>query len=267
MQTGGTDNTERLQKMIARLVATNPAGQGLSLIGGFRYRLLDDGVRRSLDVDYHWDGELSEKQTRLAQLFESRLLPEAKRRLGFEGRVTTDANPGTASPFVRVVNLAFWRGDQTGERIQVPVDITRIICLDRPSVRTVDGVVYRTVSDADLIESKVMSVFTRRWLEYRDLVDLFLFASHLVPDYVERVHRKLEMSQTSPVVLAARLSDLLGHRDYHGRAIDELVSTQLEPHASDSIRAAGGGVVVLVAALAILTKLQPGHSRNPGRDK
>lgn len=254
--------------MIVRLVATNPVGQGLNLIGGFRYRLLDDGPRRSLDVDYHWDGELSEKQARLAQLFKSRLLPEVKRRLGFEGSVNTDASPTFLPPFVRVVNLAFWREDQTGGRIQIPVDITRIICLDRPSVRTVDGVIYRTASDADLIESKVISVFTRTRLEHRDLVDLFLFASHLVPDYVKRVHQKLETLQTRSIVVAARLSDLLGHRDYHERAIDELVSTQLDPHASDNIQAAGGGAVVLGAALAILTKLQTDQaSGNPGSKK
>ena len=51
--------TDRLQRVIARLVATNPAGVNLLLIGGFRYRLLDNSQRFSVDIDYHWEGNLT----------------------------------------------------------------------------------------------------------------------------------------------------------------------------------------------------------------
>lgn len=52
------NDTEIIQKMIARTVATHPAGRNLMLIGGFRYRLLDSSVRTSNDIDYHRDGDL-----------------------------------------------------------------------------------------------------------------------------------------------------------------------------------------------------------------
>ena len=45
--------TDRLQRVVARLVATSPAGVNLLLIGGFRYRLLDNSQRFSVDIDYH----------------------------------------------------------------------------------------------------------------------------------------------------------------------------------------------------------------------
>jgi hypothetical protein len=37
--------TEQIQRLAAALVATHPSGAGLALIGGFRYRLLDRGLR------------------------------------------------------------------------------------------------------------------------------------------------------------------------------------------------------------------------------
>ena len=67
---------EQIQRMVAALVATQPAGAGLCLVGGFRYRLLDRAVRLSVDIDYHWMGDLAAKQQALAELFRRRLLEQ-----------------------------------------------------------------------------------------------------------------------------------------------------------------------------------------------
>ncbi len=42
---------ERIQRVIVRMIATSPAGVNLLLIGGFRYRLLDQSQRFSVDID------------------------------------------------------------------------------------------------------------------------------------------------------------------------------------------------------------------------
>jgi hypothetical protein len=60
--------TDRLQRVIGRLVAISPAGVNLLLIGGFRYRLLDNSQRFSMDIDYHWGGDLEAKQGELLAL-------------------------------------------------------------------------------------------------------------------------------------------------------------------------------------------------------
>lgn len=44
--------TDRLQRVVARLVATSPPGVNLLLIGEFRYRLLDNSQRFSVDIAY-----------------------------------------------------------------------------------------------------------------------------------------------------------------------------------------------------------------------
>ena len=49
---------DRLQRVVASLIASSPAGVNLLLIGGFRYRLLDNSQRFSVDIDYHWGGDL-----------------------------------------------------------------------------------------------------------------------------------------------------------------------------------------------------------------
>src|SRR5450830_1288091 len=117
---------EEIQKMAAKIVATNPAGNRLLLIGGFRYRLLDASARTSTELDYHWQGELEEKQQELIVLFKTKLLPEVNRAFGYEGTVRPVAGPDFESDNVKVVELAFYKTDVPESRIEIPVDITRI---------------------------------------------------------------------------------------------------------------------------------------------
>jgi hypothetical protein len=61
-------SVESIQKLVARTVSLSPAGEGLALVGGFRYRLLDGSARFSADVDYHWSGDGEVKKNELAAL-------------------------------------------------------------------------------------------------------------------------------------------------------------------------------------------------------
>ena len=254
---------EEIQRIIARLLATNPAGRGLCLIGGFRYRYLNQSARLSRDLDYHWEGDLAAKQAELVSLFTRRLLPEVKRRLGYDGDVRGAAGPGTDSPAVCVVELAFWSANSPG-RIEVPVDITRIVCHDPLTVRTVDGVVYPTPSDADLIEGKVITLFNRRYIQHRDFVDLFLFSSHLRPDSTERLRGKLSTLAIERETILGQLRDLAEHQDYHIRSIAAVIADQLDPSAAANIEAAGGAELVFETVRQLLvTTLKLGEEPRP----
>ena len=205
-----------------------------------------------MDVDYHWDGDLAEKQSQLAELFKRRLLPEVKRRWGYEGSAAPATEPAATSPSVRVVDLAFWQEGTGGSRIEIPVDVTRLICLDKPTVRTADGVVYRTPSDQDMVEGKVVAVFSRTTLQHRDLVDLFLFSNHLGADSGARVRQKLSMAGVVEKDVRKQIEDFVKHRACHIRTIEEIVATQLDPPAAGSIEDSGDGATVLDALLAVL---------------
>ena len=63
---------DKLQRVVANLIARSPAGVQLLLIGGFRYRLLDNSQRLSVDIDYHWGGDLESKQRELLSLWPPR---------------------------------------------------------------------------------------------------------------------------------------------------------------------------------------------------
>lgn len=255
---------EQIQRMIVALVATNPAGQGLSLIGGFRYRFLDGGVRRSMDVDYHWDGDLEEKQAQLVKLFRRRLIPDVRRRLKHEGSASPAQGPDADSMFVKIIDLAFWREGVGYGRIEIPVDITRIPCLDPPAMRTTDGVVYRTASNTDMIEGKVLALFSRTVMAHRDIVDVFLFANHLAANSPERIRKKLAILQVKAEEIQRRLADFETHRAYHIRAIDDVVSGQMDSEAAMNIQTAGGGAAVLDALLTtIKDQLMLGKKEGP----
>lgn len=243
---------ERVQRMAAAMVATHPAGSGLCLVGGFRYRLLDRAARRSVDIDYHWTGDLASKQRELADLFDRRLLPDARRRLGLDGSVR--ACP-IESPAAAVLELAFWRIGTDLGRLEIPVDIIRLECLDPPTVRTMDGILYRTASNADMLEAKVIAVVGGTFLEHRDLVDVFLFQSHAAPDAPARLSRKLGSLQISPEIVARRIADLGTNHARHIAAVDHVIREQLDDEAAESLRSAGGGALVVSAVSTLLAHL------------
>src|SRR6516164_35376 len=140
------EELDKIQRIAARIIALNPAGHKLLLIGGFRYRLLDHSGRFSRDIDYHWDGELKEKQQELVALAERVLIPEVQRKSGYEGKVGLASGPEAESPNSRIIELLFWKPHVASSQIILPVEVTRIVCLDPMTVRTAEGIVYATAS-------------------------------------------------------------------------------------------------------------------------
>jgi len=247
--------TEQIQRMVAALVATQPAGAGLALIGGFRYRLLDRGTRRSVDIDYHWEGDLAAKQTELVSLCSRRLLPDVRRQLDLDGSAAPARSAGHDSTTVATVDLAFWRLGSTLGRIEIPIDITRIDCLDPPTARTADGIVYRTPSNADMFESKVIAVLGRTFLEHRDLIDLHLFASHVAPDAAERIRGKLARLGLGEPTIRRRLDDVDQSAERHAAAIEAVIGSQFDAAAAGVLMECGGGRAVLESVRGLLAGL------------
>jgi hypothetical protein len=255
MTTDKKQRVEELQKLVARTVAVSPAGRNLLLIGGFRYRFLDGSVRTSDDIDYHWGGDLEKKQKELLALFERKLLPEVRRRLRYECTARLPTGPDADSSAVRSVELSFWQDGDLADRLEIPIEISRIVCADPIIVRTADGTLYPTVSDADMIESKVIAIFNRLYLQHRDLVDVFLFSDRFQPASGPRLAAKLKELGVPQGALDDRMADLRKYPAYHARAVQEVVDTQLDSAAADQIRDVGGGEAVLSAVLDRLTSL------------
>ncbi len=245
---------DRLQRAVARLVAISPAGVNLLLIGGFRYRMLDNSQRFSVDIDYHWGGDLEAKQRELLSLCRRVILGQIRRELGYEGSASARTGPDADSPGARFIDLLFRKA---GLRLEIPLEITRILCLDPPTIRTAEGTVHATASDADLIESKVLAILNRPFLQHRDLVDLFLYADKVRPDSPARLKRKLARLHLSPRSVAARLGDLEEHREYHATAIQKVIDQQMETTVARQMRAGRGGRAVLDSTLALLRRVCP----------
>jgi hypothetical protein len=153
---------------------------------------------------------------------------------------------------VRTVALAFWKPDVEFSRLEIPVGITRVARADPIEVRTVDGVIYPTLSDADQIESKIVAVIGRPIIEHRDLVDIFLFAGKLAPNSPERLERKLETLTVTREDVRRRMDDLVTHAAYHVKALQAVVDGQLDPEAARNVAAAGGAKMILDGCLGIL---------------
>ena len=158
------------------------------------------------------------------------------------------------TPAAKFIDLRFWK---PGLQLEIPLEITRILCLDPPMIRTAEGTVYATPSDADVIESKVIAVLNRTFLQHRDLVDIFLYADKLRPDSPARLKRKLAKLRLSARSVAAKLKDLQEHRDYHATAIQKVIDEQVEALVTRQMKVGGGGRAVLDSALALLRRVCP----------
>lgn len=249
---------ETIQGMAARIVATNPAGLDLPLIGGFRFRYLDNSIRSSVDIDYHWAGDLDLKQQELLILLQRLLLPEVRRRLQMNGEIRKRSGPDAESPAVRIVDMAFWQAKGSLGRIEISVEITQILCVDTPTVRPSKGVLIPTLSDADMIESKVIAIFNRRELRHRDILDLYLFQDYLLPDSSKRLRAKFRKLHITPPAIHAVLNDLTHYRNHHSRSIQAIVNSQVTTDEAGKLNKAGGGGAILDSTLTLLTNLVPG---------
>jgi hypothetical protein len=241
-----------LQRITARIVAMNPAGHRLLLIGGFRYRLLDRSARFSVDVDYHWEGDLAQKQGELLRLCRRLVLAQARRELGCDGTADLPTGPDAESPSARFVELRFWKLPVGGSQIILPLEITRIACLDPATIRTAGGVVYPTPSDLDLIEAKVIAAINRSFIAHRDFMDIFLYGDCLTPDSPRRLGEKLEKLHIDGGSVRKRLDDLQQNLEYHARAVQGVIDSQLEPAPAAQINAGGGGRKVFGRALELI---------------
>jgi nucleotidyltransferase AbiEii toxin of type IV toxin-antitoxin system len=243
---------DKLQRLVANSIARSPVGVNLLLIGGFRYRLLDNSQRLSVDIDYHWSGDLETKQRELLSLCRRTILGQARRELGYQGSASARTGPDADSPTAKFIDLKFWKGDV---HIEIPLELTRIVCLDPPTIRTAAGTVHATPSDVDLIESKVLAVLNRLFLQHRDLLDIFLYADKLQADSPARIKKKLMKIQLPVETVMRRLKDLQDNQPYHATAIQKVIDEQMETTVGQQITAGGGGKAVLQSALKVLMRV------------
>jgi hypothetical protein len=152
------------------------------------------------------------------------------------------------------VDFRFWKGNT---HIEIPLEVTQIVCLDPSIIRTAGGTVHPTPSDADLIESKVIAVLNRIFLQHRDLVDIFLYGDKLRPDSPARLKQKLAKMELRPEMVAQRLKDLQENRAYHATAIQKVIDQQMDPTVAQQMNSGGGGRAILDSALNLILKVCP----------
>ena len=262
METYSFAAVEQIQKLAASIIARQSVGHQLYLIGGFRYRLLDASCRTSVDIDYHWEGDLDEKQAEIVDVLRKKLVPEVKRQFAYDGDIRPAAGPTADSPAVRGVQMAFYRLQEPGSRIEIPLEITRISRLDPPAVRTVAGTVFLTISDADMIESKIVALLSRHFTQARDILDIFLFQDRVRADAWDRLARKFREASLSPADVSDRLARLWASSAIHIRGIERTLDAQVDPAVTANLRLAGGAAMVWECVRQLLVeRLSP-----PGDD-
>jgi len=214
--------------------------------------LINQSPRRSTDVDYSWEGDLEEKRNELGRLFERRLLPEVKRKYGYDGSVMNADGPQDVSAAVKSVILAFYNTALPHSRIELPVEITRMALCDPPVAVAVDGAILLTATDQDMVESKVVALLNRTFVKARDFVDLFLFRNHLAADSRARLLEKFDRLDLSGAARSSRMALLRDSRTVYISSIREIIAGQMDPASRETLEAGGGAETVYDSAIRIL---------------
>lgn len=252
MKNNQIQRLEEIQKLIVKTIAANRIGVNLSLIGGFRFRLLDNSPRLSIDIDYHWPGDLHEKQRELLHVFQNKLLSLIKQKTGYSGSASEKTGPEADSPVNRILEIAFFKEETPYSRIETCIDITRIERLDDPIAQTLEGVVILTLSDADMIESKIISLFNRIYIQERDIVDIFLFKEKFRNDSSKRISEKMARISMDRDLVKKRFNKIIGDRDYHIRNINTIIDEQFDFAAAENLRIGGAAAIVFDLVANIL---------------
>ena len=119
-------------------------------------------------------------------------------------------------------------------------------------VRTIAGTVFLTVSDADMIESKILAFLNRQFCQVRDVLDVFLFQDALRPDAPVRLSQKLRKLALPLAEAIERLDRLEKNRAVHVREIERLLDEQVDPAVTANLRAAGGAAMVWDSVMRLL---------------
>ena len=241
---------ERLQQLIAQTIARE-SGERLLLVGGFRYRLLNKSIRQSMDIDYHYLENLEKTKNALVSLFQRRLFPEVKREFGLNGSALERPDPENPER-MQTIELSFYNSE---ERIEIPVDLMTISCLDKPEVRVISGTVYLTASEADMVESKFLALLSRLFFQNRDLLDLFLFKDFLLSNSADRIRDKMKMLNLNPDEITNLIDSLQKNRSVHIKNLGKIIDERVDENIRDKIKMNDGIVSVFNSVLEIIINL------------
>ena len=98
----------------------------------------------------------------------------------------------------------------------------------------------------------VLPYRTRLFLEERDILDLFLFQDTFVADSAKRLRTKFDKMKITPESVADRCERLFRNRAVHVRALNEIISNQVDAAVAVNLKTAGGGALILDTVVALL---------------
>jgi hypothetical protein len=108
-----------------------------------------------------------------------------------------------------------------------------------------------------MIEGKILAVLNRVYVQHRDFVDIFLYGDRLRPDSAVRVKPKIQVLALNPDSIRKRLEDFDKHAQYHSKAIQKVIDTQVDSPAADQLNSGGGGATVLAESLKLIRGVCP----------
>ena len=100
----------------------------------------------------------------------------------------------------------------------------------------------------------MLALLNRRVVEQRDFCDLFLFSSSFLTDSAERIATKLKMIGCPRNSVVLRMRNIREARNYHVRAIDEVIAKQLDRPVAESLRQAGGAAMIFDSVYRLLVE-------------
>jgi hypothetical protein len=133
---------------------------------------------------------------------------------------------------------------------------------DPPKAYTAEGAIVLTVSDQDMVESKVVALFSRLYYQPLDVLDIYLFSHFVGHDSAARITEKLK-SVVSPKAVERRLAEIDRYQEGYCREFDQEIDKTVDQEAAQRLKAAGGAEMILSQVLPRCAPSSPSRLASP----
>lgn len=200
----------------------NPSSNGTVLVGGGRFRHINNSLRFSVDLDFFQDKGFNEKN--IQGFISGKFIKLLEQRFGVSARII-ETPPWQKTHNIETIRLLVYDKDNDFYQIEIDFDFIMRKPYSGYEKELFRNVVILTSTNEESLEEKLISVFEREPIKIRDLFDFWYYRDLVKKFDKDRIQKKLKERGVSKDSIEKRLKDFTLHRDYYIREIKNIIKS------------------------------------------
>lgn len=214
--------TDELQAFFLEEFYKNPASNGVVLLGGGRFRHINNSIRFSIDLDFFKTKYF--EFNKVLNFISGRFVKLVDEKFNVSARII-DIPPWQKSHAVETVRLLVYDMDKDFHQIELDFDFIMREPLAGFEKNLLKNVVVITCNPAESLEEKLISIYERDNLKIRDIFDLWYYRNLAKDLNRNNIQKKLAERNISSESIINRLKDFDKHREYYLKEIRNIITS------------------------------------------